>query len=55
MSEDPRAVLLVEDNDDDAELTIRGLRRATIRNPVDVARDGQEALDYLFGAGGHGP
>jgi hypothetical protein len=35
MSEDPRAVLLVEDNDDDAELTIRGLMRATIRNPVD--------------------
>ena len=51
MSEDPRAVLLVEDNADDAELTIRGLKRANLPNPVDVARDGQEALDYLFGTG----
>ena len=55
MSEDPRAVLLVEDNADDAELTIRGLRRANIQTPVDVARDGQEALDYLFGAGEQAP
>ena len=46
-----RAVLLVEDNADDAELTIRGLKRANLPNPVDVARDGQEALDYLFGTG----
>jgi two-component system response regulator len=51
MTEDARAVLLVEDNDDDAELTILGLKRAKIPNPVDVARDGQEALDYLFGTG----
>jgi two-component system, response regulator len=52
MSEDHvRPVLLVEDNADDAELTIRGLKRASLPNPVDVARDGQEALDYLFGTG----
>ena len=51
MSEDPRAILLVEDNADDAELTIHGLKRANIHHPVDVARDGQEALDHLFGAG----
>ena len=49
MSEDPRAVLLVEDNDDDAELTIRGLKRANLQNQLDVAHDGQEALDYLLG------
>jgi two-component system, response regulator len=52
MSEEhPRPVLLVEDNADDAELTIRGLERANLQNQVDVARDGQEALDYLFGTG----
>jgi two-component system, response regulator len=56
MSEDhARPVLLVEDNDDDAELTIRGLRRANIDNPVDIARDGQEALEYLFGTGEQAP
>ena len=49
MSVDQRAVLLVEDNPDEEELTIRGLRRATLRNPIDVARDGKEALEYLFG------
>ena len=49
MSEEPRAVLLVEDNPDDAELTIHGLKRANLHHPIDVARDGQEALDYLFG------
>ena len=45
----PPAVLLVEDNPDDEELTLRGLRQTNLKNPVDVARDGQEALDYLFG------
>ena len=49
MNEDLSHVLLVEDNADDAELTIRGLRRANLQNPVDVARDGQEAIEYLFG------
>ena len=49
MINDALAVLLVEDNPDDEELTVRGLRRANLTNPVDVARDGQEALDYLFG------
>ena len=49
MIKDAPAVLLVEDNPDDEELTIRGLKRANLTNPVDVARDGQEALDYLFG------
>lgn len=49
MSKRPTSVLLVEDNPDDEELTIRGLKRANLANQVDVARDGQEAIDYLFG------
>jgi CheY-like chemotaxis protein len=49
MTSDLRPVLLVEDNPDDEELTIRGLERANLQNPVKVARDGQDALDYLFG------
>ena len=50
-----RPVLLVEDNRDDEELTIRGLERSGLKNPVDVARDGQEALDYLLGTDEHAP
>ena len=46
------AVLLVEDNRDDEELTLRGLKRTNLKNPVDVVRDGQQALDYLFGTNG---
>lgn len=49
MINDLHPVLLVEDNRDDEELTIRGLARANLQNPVEVARDGQQALDYLFG------
>lgn len=41
-------ILLVEDNPDDVELTLRALTRNNIMNPVKVVRDGQEALDYLF-------
>jgi two-component system response regulator len=46
-------ILLVEDNDDDAELTIRAFRQADVTNPVVRASDGVEALDYLFGRGAH--
>ena len=42
-------VLLVEDNSDDEELTLRSFKRAHLANPIEVARDGQEALDSLFG------
>jgi CheY-like chemotaxis protein len=46
-------ILLVEDNPDDEALAIRALRRNHISNEIVVARDGVEALDYLFGTGIH--
>ncbi|MCW5772422.1 MAG: response regulator [Rhodospirillaceae bacterium] len=48
-----REILLVEDNPDDEALTLRAFARNKIGNPVVVARDGAEALDYLFGTGAH--
>jgi len=46
-----RTILLVEDNPDDEELTKRALIKSNIVNQVDVAHDGQEAIDYLFAKG----
>jgi len=46
-----KRILLVEDNPDDEELTLRALRSNHMMNPVTVARDGVEALDYLFATG----
>ena len=53
MTDAPRNALVVEDNPDDEELTIRGLAHAKLKNRVDVARDGQEAIDYLLGSEKH--
>jgi two-component system, response regulator len=48
-----KVILLIEDNEDDVELTLRALKMNHILNEVVVARDGIEALDYLFGTGSH--
>ncbi|MEE9247184.1 MAG: response regulator [Dehalococcoidia bacterium] len=48
-----RFILLVEDNPDDVDLTLRSLRRHNVQNEVVVVRDGAEALDYLFTTGAY--
>ena len=47
-------ILLVEDNQDDLELTLHAFDRHELPHQVAVARDGQEAIDYLFGTGDGG-
>ena len=53
MNGNARRILLVEDNPDDVELTLRALKKNNITNEIIVARDGAEALDYLNGAGAY--
>lgn len=53
MKNNSRVILLVEDNPSDVGLTQRALAKAHILNEMVVAEDGQEALDYLRGAGAH--
>jgi CheY-like chemotaxis protein len=48
-----QTILLIEDNDDDAELAMMAFQRAKITNSIVRAHDGVEALDYLFGRGQH--
>ncbi|PKN77086.1 MAG: two-component system response regulator [Deltaproteobacteria bacterium HGW-Deltaproteobacteria-10] len=48
-----KTILLVEDNPDDVELTLRAFKHNNIFNKVFVARDGVEALDYLLGTGSY--
>ena len=52
-SDRAKTILLVEDNPNDEALTLRSFEKANIANRVDVVRDGEEALDYLFAAGAH--
>ena len=47
----PKTLLLVEDNEQDELLILRALRKVNLANQVEVVRDGQQALDYLFGEG----
>lgn len=46
-------ILLIEDDPDDADLTVKAFTEARIINPVHVVRDGQDALDFLFSAGAY--
>lgn len=48
-----KVILLVEDNPDDEQLTLRALKHNNIVNKIVVVRDGVEALDFLFGTGAH--
>jgi CheY-like chemotaxis protein len=48
-----KTILLVEDNPDDAKLTLRAFKRNNMLNPIVVVRDGVEALDFLFARGAH--
>lgn len=46
-----KTILIVEDNPQDEMLMLRALRKANVANRIDIVRDGQQALDYLFGEG----
>jgi two-component system response regulator len=48
-----KVILLVEDNPDDETLTLRAFKRSHVMNPIAVARDGIEALDFVFARGTH--
>jgi two-component system response regulator len=51
MNRSGQYILLVDDNPDDVEMTLMAFRKSNIVNEVTVVEDGQQALDYLFGAG----
>jgi CheY-like chemotaxis protein len=53
MSENRIEILLVEDNPDDLDMALRALRKAHLANSIHVARDGAEAVDFIFGQGAH--
>jgi len=53
MDQMSKIILLVEDNPDDAKLTLRAFKRSNMANPIVVARDGVEALDFVFARGAY--
>jgi CheY-like chemotaxis protein len=53
MTENEIEILLVEDSPDDLEMALRALRKAHLSNRIQVARDGAEALDFIFATGAH--
>lgn len=53
MNDNTTDILLVEDNEDDIELTLRALKKHNLVNRISVARDGQEALDFIFAKGNY--
>jgi two-component system response regulator len=53
MNDESKVILLVEDNPDDVALTLRAFKRSHLMNPLVVARDGVEALDFVFARGDH--
>lgn len=46
-------ILLVEDNPNDVELTLRAFKKNNLTNPIQVVRDGEEALEFIFGTGAY--
>jgi len=48
-----RIVLLVEDNPDDVDLTLRAFSKSNLKNPIIVVNDGEKALDYIFCRGSY--
>jgi len=53
MNEQSVEILLVEDNPDDIELAVRALKKHNLANHLEVVRDGQEALDFIFATGSY--
>ena len=51
MTTEPIEILLVEDNPNDMELAIHALRKHNLSNHIEIARDGAEALEFIFGTG----
>jgi two-component system response regulator len=53
MGSEPGVILVVEDNPQDATMTLRALKKHNVSNPIVLAHDGAEALDYLYGTGAY--
>jgi CheY-like chemotaxis protein len=53
MTEQPVDILLVEDNPNDVELMLQALKVNNLSNRIEIVRDGEEALEFLFGTGAH--